>query len=42
MKDQIQADVERALKALNGVEKVEIEWSAQVRSTLPALRKDSS
>lgn len=36
MKDQIQSDVDRALKSLAGVESVEIEWSAQVRSSRPA------
>jgi ATP-binding protein involved in chromosome partitioning len=35
MKDQIQGDVDRALKSLPGVESVEIEWSAQVRSSRP-------
>lgn len=34
MKDQIQGDVEKALKSL-GVETIEIEWSAQVRSGRP-------
>ena len=36
MKDQIQADVDRALKSLAGVETVEIEWSAQVRASRPS------
>jgi ATP-binding protein involved in chromosome partitioning len=35
MKEQIQGDVDRALKSLPGVEAVEIEWSAQVRSSRP-------
>ncbi|MBI4716692.1 MAG: Mrp/NBP35 family ATP-binding protein [Planctomycetes bacterium] len=36
LKDRIRADVEQALKRLVGVETVEIEWSAQVRSSRPA------
>ena len=44
MKDQIQTDVDRALKSLAGVQSVEIEWSAQVRSIAPeegAVRSES-
>lgn len=36
MKEQIQADVERAVKRLPGVEAVTLEWSAKVRSSRPA------
>ncbi len=35
MKDQIHADVHKALTSLKGVESVEIEWSTQVRSSRP-------
>jgi ATP-binding protein involved in chromosome partitioning len=35
MKDQIQGDVNKALKTIPGVETIEIEWSAQVRSSRP-------
>ncbi len=35
MKDQIHADVDRALRGLSGVESVDIAWSAQVRSSRP-------
>ena len=35
MKDQIRQDVEQAIKRLSGVGRVEIEWSAQVRSSRP-------
>ena len=35
LKDQIRRDVERAVKVLDGVEAVELEWSAQVRSSRP-------
>ena len=33
LKDTIKADVDREIKKLDGVETVEIEWSAKVRST---------
>ncbi len=36
LKDQIRGDVERAVKQLDGVERVEIEWSAQVRTSRPS------
>lgn len=36
MKDQIKGDVERAVKRLAGVEAVELEWSARVRSSRAA------
>ena len=36
LKDQIQRDVERAVRRLPGVERVELEWSAQVRSSRPS------
>lgn len=36
MKDQISGDIERALKAMDGVEAVELEWSAKVRSSRPS------
>ena len=36
MKDQIRGDVERAIRRIGGVEVVEIEWSAQVRSSRPS------
>lgn len=35
LKDRIRADVEHAVKRIPGVETVELEWSAQVRSTRP-------
>lgn len=36
LKDQIKRDVESAVKRLPGVQSVELEWSAQVRSSRPA------
>ncbi len=36
LKEQIKGDVERAVRRLPGVEQVELEWSAQVRSSRPA------
>jgi len=36
LKDQIRRDIESALKRLDGVGDVRIEWSAQVRSSRPA------
>jgi ATP-binding protein involved in chromosome partitioning len=36
LKAQIKGDVERAVRRLPGVEQVELEWSAQVRSSRPA------
>jgi ATP-binding protein involved in chromosome partitioning len=33
LKDTIKADVDREVRKLDGVEEIEIEWSAQVRST---------
>lgn len=36
LKEQIKGDVERAVKRIPGVELVELEWSAQVRSNRPA------
>ncbi len=33
LKDRIQRDIDEALKALDGVETVEVEWSASVRSS---------
>lgn len=36
MKDQISKDVEAAVKQLEGVEQVQLEWSARVRSSRPA------
>ena len=44
LKDQISRDVEKAVRRIPGVEKVELEWSAQVRSsrgpsnTLPGVK----
>jgi ATP-binding protein involved in chromosome partitioning len=38
LKEQIKRDVERAVRRLPGVEQVELEWSAQVRSSRPALQ----
>lgn len=35
LKDQIKADVERAVRQVDGVQRVEIEWSAKVRSSRP-------
>lgn len=35
LKEQIQGDVEHAVKAIPGVETVELEWSANVRSSRP-------
>ena len=35
MKDQIQRDVDQAVKQLEGIDNVEIEWSAKVRSSRP-------
>lgn len=35
MKEQIGADIERAVTAVDGVDGVEIEWSAKVRSSRP-------
>jgi len=35
LKDQIKTDVEKAVKRIPGVESVELEWSAQVRSSRP-------
>jgi ATP-binding protein involved in chromosome partitioning len=35
LKDQIRRDVERAVKRAPGVERVSLEWSAQVRSSRP-------
>ncbi len=36
LKDKIRGDVERAVRRIGGVEAVEIEWSAQVRSSRPS------
>jgi len=36
LKDRIKSDVERALRALPGVQTVELEWSAQVRASRPS------
>lgn len=36
LKEQIKADVERAVRRVPGVEEVSLEWSAQVRSSRPA------
>ena len=36
LKEQIKGDVERAVRRLPGVEQVELEWTAQVRSSHPA------
>ncbi len=35
MKEQLQTDVERAVKQIPGVERVAVEWSARVRSSRP-------
>jgi len=35
LKDKIRGDVEQAIKKIGGVEAVEVEWSAQVRSSTP-------
>lgn len=35
LKDQIQGDVTRALRTIEGVENVELEWSAKVRTSRP-------
>ena len=36
MKEQIQGDIEKALRHIPGVEQVEISWSARVRSSRPS------
>jgi ATP-binding protein involved in chromosome partitioning len=38
LKDQIKADVERELKRLDGIQRVEVEWSAQVRAAKPHVQ----
>jgi ATP-binding protein involved in chromosome partitioning len=36
MREQIQSDVEKAVRRVPGVDQVELQWSAQVRSSRPA------
>lgn len=36
LKDQIKRDVDQAIKRIDGVQQVEIDWSAQVRSSRPS------
>ncbi len=39
MKDQIKKDIETALHTLPGIKNVDLEWSAQVRSSRPASKQ---